>query len=93
MAKAKSKKLVLSEPVEHGSETVTELIYRRPKGGDIRKIPTEPNMGDLIDLAGRLCGREPSFMNELDIIDVMASVEIVSGFLSSGRKTGKKPKG
>ena len=88
--KKKEVTVTLSEPVEFGEETVEEITLRRPKGKDLRKLPSEMDVGAMMDFAGRLSGREPSFMDLLDIDDVLKITEEVEGFLDSGRKTGSK---
>lgn len=78
----------LVEPVVFGSETVTEITLQRPKGKHLRKLPMDPGVGDFLDLAGNLCGRPRSFMDELDAEDVMKVAEAVADFLPGGRPTG-----
>lgn len=80
--------VTLATPVEHGSETIEKLTLRRPKGKDLRKLPMEPELGDILDFAGRLAGVTPSVMDEMDAADVVAVAEAVADFLPSGPATG-----
>jgi hypothetical protein len=90
MSKVTEKKVVLQYPFTFGeTEEVTEIILKRPKGKHLRKLPMEPQTGDLMDLAAKLCDRPPSFMDELDALDVIAVAEVVQGFLENGQKTGR----
>ena len=78
----------LKEPVKAGSETITELTIRAPKAKDLRKLPAQPQTGDLLDLAGRLCGQPPSVIDELGMDDTMAVLDIVGNFMEPGQTTG-----
>lgn len=80
--------LKLKEPVTYGSEIISELKIRKPKAKDIRKLPQNPSTGDILDLAGRLCGHPPSVIDELSIEDVGDLLEIVGNFMQPGQKTG-----
>lgn len=84
-----SKKLTLKEPIKFGEDTITELEFRKAKAKDLRKLPTNPSTGDVIDLAGRLCNQPPRVMDELGIDDLMEVMEVVSDFLPVSRQTGK----
>lgn len=86
----KSVILKLKESVKHGSELISQLEIQRPKAKHIRALPAEPKTGDLLDLAGKLCGQVPSVIDELSIPDAMALLEIVGNFMEPGQKTGKK---
>lgn len=88
MAREKSVKYTLQEPFNFGSEEITEIVLKRPKGKHLKKLPMEPTMGDFLDLAARLCDRSPAFIDEMDVIDVQEVAEIVQGFLGNGQKTG-----
>lgn len=84
------KVLKLKEPIQFGSDTIDQLEIRKPKAGDMRSMPTEPKMTDLLDLGGRLCGQPPSVINELGIEDMMMLLEIVGNFIPTGRRTGNR---
>lgn len=83
----------LIHPITFGSETITELKFRRPKGKDIRRIR---DMGELtgddnMNLIGQLCGKAPPVIDELDLEDITAIGALVDGFFKSGPKTGEEP--
>lgn len=78
----------LRSPIKHGSETITELSIREPKAKDLRKLPMQPNMGDIIDLAGRLAAQPPSVMDELSAADLSEVAEVIGNFIGVGPGTG-----
>lgn len=82
--------LKLKAPIQNGSELITELTIQTPKAKHIRNLPGAPKTGDLLDLAGALCGHPPSVINELSIEDTMALLEVVGNFMDVGPKTGAK---
>lgn len=84
------KVLKLKEPIQQGSEQIAELTIREPKAKDLRKLPATPNTGDILDLAGRLCGQPPSVIDELSMADTAEVLDIVGNFMELGQKTGKK---
>lgn len=86
----KVKEMTLREPVQQGSEQISKLTVRKPKAKDIRALPVEPSTGDILDLAGRLCGHPPSVIDELSIEDCSELLEIVGNFIEPGQKTGSR---
>ncbi len=86
--KVREVRIQLAEPIQRGSETVEELVLRRPKGKDMRKLPAEPDIGSILDWAGELAGQPPSFVDELDVEDVEQLIEGVSRFFESGQLIG-----
>jgi len=82
-------KIKLEEVIQFGSETISELELQKPKAKHFRTLPQEPTTGDLLDLAGRLCGQPPKVMDELSIGDMKKVLEAVAGFLGAGPETGK----
>lgn len=85
-----SKTLTLKEPIEQGSEKITEFVIRKPKGKDFRSMPMEPKVGDMLNLLGKLVGHPPSVIDELGAEDMVAAMEIVGGFIPGGLVTGGK---
>lgn len=81
--------LKLGEPIRQGSEEITELKIRKPKAKDFRTLPMEPSMGDILNLAGRLCGQPPSVIDELGMEDTLKLMDIVGNFIEPGQPTGK----
>lgn len=85
-----TKTLKLKHPVQHGETTITELTFRRPKAKDFRPFPAKPQLGDILDLAGRLCAQPKSVIDELDVEDMTEVNELVGGFMPSGPETGNE---
>lgn len=86
-------KIKLQEPIQFGSETIVELEMQKPRAKHFRTLPQEPTTGDLLDLAGRLCGQPPKAMDELCVEDMKRVLEAVASFLGSGLETGKNVSG
>lgn len=84
------KTIKLTQPISFGSELISELTIRLPKAKDLRKLPSKPETGDILDLAGRLCGQPPSMIDELCIEDTTELLEVVGNFMAPGPKTGEK---
>lgn len=80
----------LSEPVEHGTETISALEIKQPKAKHLRSMPLEPNTGDLLDLAARLAGQPPSVIDELGMSDMTEVLTVVGDFIEGGQGIGKK---
>lgn len=83
------KTIPLKYPVEHGQETITELVFmRRPKAKDFKGLPLQLGFDEIIKILGRLTAQPPSVIDELDTADLMEAVEVVTDFLPSGQTTG-----
>ncbi|WP_422460241.1 MULTISPECIES: phage tail assembly protein [unclassified Endozoicomonas] len=80
----------LKHPVVVGETHVTELTFQRPKAKHMKgiRLGNEIGMDDILLLAGRIAGQSSLVMDELDIEDVMAVAEVISGFLPAGDVTG-----
>ena len=85
-----SKTVRLSESIKLGSEIIASLEFRKPRAKDFRTFPQNPNTGDLLNLAGRLCGQPPSVMDELCVEDMVEVLHVVENFIEGGQKTGGK---
>lgn len=88
-------KITLKHPIPYGSETVTELTFRRPKAGDMRGIKINGNgdmsFDDMLTVAQRVTGKPPSVINEIDFEDLQPVFEVIGGFIKAGQQTGKTP--
>lgn len=75
-------KVELQTPVKFGSETISELNFRRPKAKDLRKLvlTEEMELGVILDIARKLAGVEQQVIDDLDVKDVMKVAEVVGGF-------------
>lgn len=85
-----SKTLKLKEPVQFGSDTISELILKKPKAKHFRNLPSQPDVGDILDLASKLCDQPPSLIDELGVEDMAALLEVVHDFFPSSLGTGSK---
>lgn len=83
-----TKTVKLQHPFKVGETEYTELEFKRPKARHLRGLPLEPDMGDILDFAAKLCGEAPHVIDELDAEDVMAVAEVVADFLPAGLATG-----
>ena len=86
------KTLPLSRPIKAGSEEIKDLVFTdRPRAKHFRGVTIGKDgaikMGEMLDLAGRLCGQPPSVMDELSPEDMMAVMEIAGSFLPGGLTT------
>jgi hypothetical protein len=91
MAKRSASIVNLSEPVQHGEETIKVLEIRKPTAADMRDMPVQnQTMGHMMDLAANLTGHPPSVINQLAVQDVTALMEVVAGFMEPGQTTGQK---
>ncbi|MDR1656129.1 MAG: phage tail assembly protein [Deltaproteobacteria bacterium] len=92
MAEVKNKVVELTEPIEFGSSVVGKLALRPPRAKDLRYLAPgaldKLTFGEIMDLAGRLAGQPPEFMDLLSVADTAKVSSAVFDFLSdSGQKT------
>lgn len=82
----------LQTPVKLGEQgdLVTELAFREPKAKDFRHMPMDIRMGDMLDLAGKLCGQPSAVMDLLSIPDLMNVLEKIADFMPAGLQIGQK---
>jgi hypothetical protein len=89
---AKEKSLVLKEPVQFGSESVTELTISRKlkylRGHSLRITSDGKGSGaidldfsTLIDLGSKMAGRAPSFVDEMGEEDQAVLIQEARDFL------------
>ncbi len=83
-------KLDLIEPLIFGTETVTSLSFKPMKAKHLRGLTAKAGFGEMLDLAGKLCGLTTDEMGELGAQDAMKVIEVVGGFLGNGQKTGEE---
>lgn len=83
-------KIKLKNPVQHGSETITELELREPKAKDMRGMPLQLDWDAMLTLASRCAAQPPSVIGELSFVDLTAVAEALGDFLGSGLPTGKQ---
>lgn len=82
----------LQHPIDHGSERITSLEFRRGRIGDLKgvklgkELPTE----DLVRLASKLCGQPVGVIDKLDIDDAGEVMDIALDFFAKCLATGQK---
>ncbi|HAJ17350.1 MAG TPA: hypothetical protein DCL57_04505 [Microbacterium sp.] len=83
--------VTLSTPIQHGSETIATLTFRRPRAGDMRGVKltigeagVTLDMGALLDLAAAIAEQPPSVMEQLELDDAAAVVAAIVPLLPSG---------
>lgn len=101
MAKPKERTYQLKTPVNFGNEEITEItISRKLKflrgqritagvdaGGDVK---VELDIGAQLDLAARMIGQVPAFLDELDEEDLAEVMGEAQDFLFSSLGNGPK---
>lgn len=85
-------KLKLEYPIKWGEDTISEIVFQRPKGKHLKSIGTEVTGETVMTIAGKISGHPPSFFDEMDVIDWTRVGEVIGDFLDSGRKTGASDK-
>ena len=86
----KAKILKLKEPVQFGSELISELTVKQIKAKDLRKFPTNSKtLGEMLDFAAHVCAQPPSVIDDLCLEDAMELFEVIMSFLPDGLKTGQ----
>lgn len=86
----KSIKYQLKNPVQHGSEIVTEINVRKPTVKDLRQMPVGGNLklGDWAEVIIS-CGDQPkSVVDKIEIDDMFELTGLMGNFLPVGRETG-----
>lgn len=80
--------ILLETPVQWGSDLVSELRVRRPRGKDMRAMRDQSADGAL-KFAGRLTEHPDKFIDELDVSDVARLLDVVTGFLPESLRAGE----
>lgn len=70
----------LDVPIEYGKEKITELVASEPKAKHIRSLPSNPSVGDSLDMMGELCEVAGSVIDELSLKDVAKVSEFIEAF-------------
>lgn len=74
--------LKLQTPVQHGSECISELRFRKVKGRDMRNLPIEGTrtVGHLMEIASKAAGQPMPVIDELEDVDLQEVIAIIGGF-------------
>lgn len=71
----------LKSPIQNGSDTITELRFRKLKAKDMRGFPMENRtMGHVLDIVGKVCGQPPNVIDELSAEDLEEVSSIIGVF-------------
>lgn len=80
----------LKHPIPYGKESIDKLVLRRPRAGDFRGLKGPDKPFDMIlDFAATLSDLSPGVVDRIDVEDMPALIEVVSGFLGGFPATGK----
>ena len=79
---AASRTIKLSEPVTHEGREITEVILRRPKVGDLRRMDKVDgsDMEKTLWLLGVLGEMTPAEVDKIDAADLEALANAIAGF-------------
>ncbi len=77
--------VVLQDPFDFGDRRVEKFTLRAPRAKDMRDLPIDLKIGNLMDLAAKLSGTEKAIFNEMSARDAMHMVGEVSSFLAPGQ--------
>lgn len=85
-----TKTVTLKHPITHGSQTITELVFRPLKAKDLRRLqsPHTKPMAMTLELAGYLSGQTIQVIDELQGEDVQEVIALVGGFIGGSQATG-----
>ena len=85
-------KIVLKEPIQLGSETITELNFQKAKAKHFKKMKlAELDIEGLLNIASSLTGQTTVCMDNLSPEDMLEVVAYVGKLLPSSPQTGEKP--
>lgn len=80
----------LSAPILVDGRSVTVLRLRRPKARDLRVIKNMlDQMSGMLDLAAACADVPPSSIDQLELPDTNAVLEVIAGFMQPSPETGK----
>lgn len=83
-------KLKLEYPIEFAGSAISELIVRRPKGKDMRFIPSgDAAIEQMFPFFALLAGVEEGVLDEMDAADLTRLGELITGFLSTKKPARK----
>jgi hypothetical protein len=78
----------LRNPIQVGSQTITELEFRPLCAKDLRKLPADSGLDMALALAARLSGHNDVVIDKLTGDDLTEVVGLVADFMPGGRTTG-----
>lgn len=94
MAEPKLVTVKLRSPIQFGSETISELVFRPMNAGMARQVKTDTDhaYAMMLEVAQRCCGQTAAVMNQLEGDDLDEVLTVAQGFIPLGRgATGRAP--
>ncbi len=83
--------IALEYPITHGSEQITVIGLKRPKGKHLKNLVGRTDEEKTLLLACKLSGHPMSVFDEMDAVDIQKVSEAIESFLGNGRKVGAEP--
>lgn len=80
--------LALRTPIDANAGRIEVLTFRPIKAKHMRTLPADPNLGNLLDIAGFSTGLSAREIDLIDAADVADVLTIVGEFLAPGRPIG-----
>jgi len=82
----------LKEPIEQGSETITEFNMKKLKAKHFRIVKNLDSMttDETLDLIGKSATQPKAVIDELGIADMAACMDVLSNFFEDGPETGEQ---
>lgn len=71
----------LVEPVTFGSETISVVILKAPKGKHLKLLPPNPALKDILNMASKVSGVSSVVIDEMCATDVLAIAEAMGELL------------
>lgn len=75
------KTIRLDEPISWGSETIKEVTLQPIQGKHLRKLSSEPNLNEILNIASKISGLSGGIFDEMASSDVMKVAEAVGELL------------
>jgi hypothetical protein len=88
---AESTTVRLKHPIEFGSQTIEELVFRRGRMGDLKGLALREDVipwDSVMTIASRLCGQPTAVVERIDEEDAGAVVSLAVGFYMRSLVTG-----
>lgn len=80
----------LSDPIQFGQETITEIKLQVPRAKHIKDINAQnPTIRDILKVASKLSLISETALDELTIEDMVKVSDAVGNLLGSGPEIGK----
>lgn len=71
----------LVEPISFGSDTVTHITLKAPRGKHLKLLPPNPALKDILTIASKVSGVSSAVIDEMCATDVIAIAEAMGELL------------